>query len=101
MKKDKMIAFMSKHNIETLNMIPAKSVLLEKIIFKNIKKQYAIDSMSEKVGYSVLRLSPYRFILNPVEMKCPSLNVYTSKSSKVVNLSWKVRKEYISPENWD
>ena len=57
--------------------------------------------MSEKVGYSVLRLSPYRFILNPVEMKCPSLNVYTSKSSKVVNLSWKVRKEYISPENWD
>ena len=29
--------------------------------------------MSEKVGYSVLRLSPYRFILNPIEMACASL----------------------------
>ena len=31
-EKDEMIAFMSKHNIEILNMIPTKSVLLEKII---------------------------------------------------------------------
>ena len=29
--------------------------------------------MSEKSGYSVLRLSPYRFILNPVEIACASL----------------------------
>ena len=34
MKKDEMIAFMSKHNIEILNMIPTKSVLLEKIMYK-------------------------------------------------------------------
>ena len=73
MKKDEMIAFMSKHNIEILNIIPTKSVLLEKIIFKNITKQYAIDSMPQKVGYSALRLSPYCFILNPVEMACASL----------------------------
>ena len=52
-KNDEIIAFMSKHNIEILNIIPTKSVLLEKIILKNIKKQYAIDSMFEKVGYSV------------------------------------------------
>ena len=32
MKKDKMIAFMSKHDIEILHMVPTKSVLLEKII---------------------------------------------------------------------
>ena len=69
MKKDEMIAFMSKHNIEILNMIPTKSVLLEKIMYK----QYAIDSMSGKVGCSVLRFSPYRFILNPIEMACASL----------------------------
>ena len=37
MKKNEMIAFMSKHNNEILNMIPTKSVLLEKIILKNIK----------------------------------------------------------------
>ena len=29
------------------------------------------------------------------------LNVYTSKSSKVVDLTRKVRKGNISPENWD
>ena len=60
-KKDEMIAFMSKHNIEILNMIPTNSVLLEKIILKNIKKYYAIDFISEKVDYSVLRLSPYSY----------------------------------------
>ena len=38
MKKDEMIAFMSKHNIEILNMIPTKPVFLVKIILKNIKK---------------------------------------------------------------
>ena len=32
MKKDEMIAFMSKHNIEILNIIPTNLVLLEKII---------------------------------------------------------------------
>ena len=47
-KKDEMIAFMSKHDIEIPNPIPTKSVLLEKIvvIFKNIDKQYVIDSMA-------------------------------------------------------
>ena len=38
MKTDEMITFMSKQNIEILNMIPKKLVLLEKIILKNIKK---------------------------------------------------------------
>ena len=32
MKKDEMIVFMSKRDIEILNIIPTKSVLLEKII---------------------------------------------------------------------
>ena len=40
-----MIAFMSKHDIEILNIIPTKSVLLQRIILKNIEKQYAIDSI--------------------------------------------------------
>ena len=57
--------------------------------------------MSAKVGYSVLRLSPYRFILNPIEIHVYHLNVYTSKSSKCLDLTRKVRKENISSENWD
>ena len=67
MKKDEMIAFMSKHDIEIPN---PKSVLLEKIliIFENIEKQYVIDSLVKKAGYSVLRLPLYHCILNPIEM---------------------------------
>ena len=38
MKKDEMIAFMSKYNIEILNPIPTNLVLLEKIFNKNIEK---------------------------------------------------------------
>ena len=59
MKKDEMIAFMSKHDIDIPNPIPTKSVLLEKIliIFENIEKQYVIDSLVEKAGYSVLRFA--------------------------------------------
>ena len=94
-KKDKMIAFTSKHHIEIPNPIPTKSVLLEKIliIFKNIEKQYVIDSMAEKGGYSVLRLPLYHCILSPIEMSWNQLkyhvrhlNVYTSNPSKVVDL---------------
>ena len=94
-KKDEMIAFMSKHDIEIPTPIPTKSVLLEKIliIFKNIEKQYVIDSMAEKADYSVLRLPLYHCILNPIEMEwnqlkyhVSHLNVYTSNPSKVVEL---------------
>ena len=55
---------MSKHDIEIPNPIPTKSVFLEKIlmIFKNIEKQYVIDSMAEKGGYSVLWLPLYHCI---------------------------------------
>ena len=93
--ENEMIAFMSKHDIEIPNPIPTKSVLLEKIlmILKNIEKQYVIDYMAEKAGYSVLRLPSYHCILNPIEMAWNQLkyhvrhlNVYTSKSSKVVDL---------------
>ena len=69
-KKNEIIVFMSKHDIEIPNPIPTKSVLLEKIliIFKNIEKQYVTDSMAEKGGYSVLRLALYHCILSPTEM---------------------------------
>ena len=94
-KKDEMTAFMSKHDIEIPNPIPTKSVLLEKIIiiFKYIEKQYVIDFMVEKGGYSVLRLPLYHCTLNPIEMAWSQLkyhvrhlNVYTSNPSKVMDL---------------
>ena len=94
-KMDEMIAFMSKHDIEIPNPIPAKSVLLEKIliIFENIEKQYVIDVLVEKAGYSVLRLPLYHCILNPIEMAWNQLkhhvrhlNAYTSNPSKIVDL---------------
>ena len=96
MKKDEMIAFMSKHNIEIPNPVPTKSVLLEKIliILKTIEKKYVIDSMANTAGYSVLRLPPYHCILNPIEMAWNQLkyhalhlNIYTNKPLKGVNFN--------------
>ena len=84
-------------------------MLLEKIliVFKNIEKQYAIDSIAEKTSYSVLPLPPYQCILNPIEMAWNQwkyhvlhLNVYTNKPLKGMNLIRKVCKEHISTENW-
>lgn len=46
MKKDDLIKYMIKQNIDIPNPIPAKPVLLEKILEKNIPKQYVIDSMA-------------------------------------------------------
>ena len=63
MKKDEMISFMLKHDIQIPNPIPTKSVLLETILKKILIEKH----------YSVLRLSHYRCILNPIEMTCASL----------------------------
>ena len=93
---DGMIVFMLNHDIEIPNPIPRKSVLLEKIliIFKNIEKQYVIDSMAEKGSYSVLRLPLYHCILSSIEMEWNQLkyyvrhlNVYTSNPSKLCGLN--------------
>ena len=61
---------MSKHDIEIPNPIPTNSVLLEKILvlLKNNEKQYVIDYMAQKAGYSVQRLPQYRCMLNPIEI---------------------------------
>ena len=108
LKKDEMIPVMLKHDTEIP--IPTKSVLLKKIliIFKSIEKQYVIDCMTEKACYSVLRLPPYRCILNLIELAWNQLkshvghlNVYTSKPSKVVDLIQYICKENVSTKNWD
>ena len=108
--KDEVIAAMSKHDIEILNPIPTKLVLLEKIliILKNIVKQYIIDCMTEKARYSVLRLPLYHCILNPTELAWNQLkyhvghlNVYTSRPLNVVDLIQYLCKENVSTENWD
>ena len=80
MKKDEMIAFMSKYNTEIPNPVPTKSVLLEKIliILKNIEKQNVIDSMAKTAGYSVLQLPPYHYILNPIRNGMESIKISRS-----------------------
>ena len=90
MKKDNMNKFLVKHNIDIPNPIPIKPMLPEKILERNVLKQYVIDSFTKKVGYDVLQLPPYYCVSNPIEMvenrlKCHAfhLNVYISQSSKV------------------
>ena len=50
---------MVKYNINILNLIPTKPVLLEKIRGRNTTKQYVINSMVKQVSYDVLKLPPY------------------------------------------
>ena len=46
--------------------------------------------MSEKVGYFVLRLSPYRFILIPIEMACASLECLYKYVIKICGLKQEI-----------
>lgn len=68
MKKDELIDFMSKDDIEILNSIPTKSVFSKKLSKKNVENQYIIDSMTEKAGCPVLGLPPCHYILKHIEM---------------------------------
>ena len=67
-EKNNAIKFMVKYNINILNLIPTKPVLLEKILGRNTTKQYVINSMVKKVSYDVLQLPPYHCVLNSFEM---------------------------------
>ena len=55
--------------------------------------------MTEKADYSVLRLSPFSCMLNLMEMTRASLEFYTSKPLKVVDLTRKECKEKFFSEN--
>ena len=110
MKKDEMIAFMSKHDIEFPNPVPTKSALLGKIliILKNIEKQHVINSMAKTADYSVLPLPPYYCLLGRIEMAWNQLkyhvlhlNIYTNNLLKGVNLIQKVLKKIYPLKNWD
>ena len=48
--------------------LPVKPVLLQKICEANIPKKYVVDEMFLNAEYSVLRLPPYHFVFNSIEM---------------------------------
>ena len=64
MTKDDLIKFLVNHNINIPSPIPANPVLLEKIIERNVPKQYVIDSFTKKVGHDALQLPPYYCVSN-------------------------------------
>ena len=49
-KKNEIIAFMSKHDIQILHPIPTKSVLLEKIIEKILKNSMSLIIWMKKLA---------------------------------------------------
>ena len=55
--------------------------------FKKTLKNSVIDSMTEKAGCSVLRLSPYRCILNPLELARASLEFLYKSAIKICRLN--------------
>ena len=103
MKKHDMIKFKVKNTIDILNPIPEKAVLLEKINESNIPKQYAIDSITKKVGYDFLGFPPYHCALNTTDMVWSKLNYHvcnfsfdTCQPSKVADFVAKVFDKSIS-----
>ena len=68
MRKNVMISYMIKHHIEIPSLLPAKPALLQKILEANIPNKYVIDEMALDAGHSVLKLSLYYCVFNPVEM---------------------------------
>ena len=103
MKKHDMIKFKVKNTIDILNPIPEKAVLLEKINESNIPKQYAIDSITKKVGYDFLGLPPHHCALNTTDMVWSKLNYHvcnfsfdTCQPSKVADFVAKVFDKSIS-----
>ena len=103
MKKHDMIKFKVKNTIDILNPIPEKAVLLEKINESNIPKQYAIDSITKKVGYDFLGLPPHQCALNTTDMVWSKLNYHvcnfsfdTCQPSKVADFVAKVFDKSIS-----
>ena len=103
MKKHDMIKFKVKNTIDILNPIPEKAVLLEKINESNIPKQYAIDSITKKVGYDFLGFPPYHCTFNTTDMVWSKLNYHvcnfsfdTCQPSKVADFVAKVFDKSIS-----
>ena len=107
-RKDKMIAFMKKHDISIPEHVPVKAVLLERIRQAGIQKECVIDKMSKEAGFVVLRLPPYHCVLNPIEMvwgqmkyHVRHLNIFTGQSGKLImELIKKAFAEKIYVENW-
>ena len=58
MAKVDLIKFLVNHDINIPSPIPAKPVLLKKIIDRNVPKQYVIDSFTKKIGHDALQLPP-------------------------------------------
>ena len=97
MKKDEIIDFMSKDDIEILNSIPTKSVFSRKLSKKILKPVYHwfYDWKSllpcSRVASVSLYIEAHR---NGVE-----LIFYTSQPSKIIELIGKVGEQNISTEN--
>ena len=107
-EKNNAIKFMVKYNINILNLIPTKPVLLEKIRGRNTTKQYVINSMVKKVSYDVLQLPPYHCVLNSFEMVWNQLNplqpgvtfLYPLKTSENLQVGFLMFSAGIEKQHW-
>lgn len=67
-KKEDILKFMRKKNMEIPVKVPIKRELLKRIKEQNFKNEYVIDNLSNIHGHTLLRLPPYYCIFNPIEM---------------------------------
>lgn len=86
-KKENILTFMHKKNMQILDKIPPKKQLIEKIKAQNFKNEYVVDEICSNHGHTVLRLPPYYCIFNPIEMVWASLKAELRKINQTPTLS--------------
>ncbi|MGH9701391.1 MAG: transposase, partial [Candidatus Acidiferrales bacterium] len=86
-KKEDILRFMRKKNMDIPQNIPIKKVLLECIKRQHFKNEYVIDELCKNYDQTVLRLPPYYCIFNPIELVWSSLKNALRKCNQSPTLS--------------
>ena len=53
----------------------------------NPKLKFVVDEMEKAVGHEVLRLPPYHYELNPIELACSQVKHYIKNNNKLFTLT--------------
>lgn len=86
-KKQDIIDFMKKKNINIPEKMPLKNELLKIIKSHNFPKEYVIDELCRSQGHTILRLPPYYCIFNPIEMIWGTIKKHLRKSNQSPTIS--------------
>ena len=86
-KKEDILNFMRRKNMEIPEKVPVKKELIKMIKNLNFKNEYVIDNLCTRHGHTLLRLPPYYCIFNPIEMIWGTIKKRLRKCNQAPTLS--------------